>query len=240
MRSLDDLLTRALLALLAALAVLMMAPRDCEAACDPVDGPRRKWTAQERQETRARVVAACEALGAAPIVCAYADLVVVRESSGRASIRHTKGQDEHGVGPMGLGIRPHQDKWPGDPDPDWCTPEASLVVAHEESWRAADHWGARSIPGIHAIYGAGVGGCSALRPMWWRHVPGLAQLLRFVPRRSCRPGLPRHRPRLCSRLRARGHSCAATIGPEDLGRRLPLEERRAWAMAQARRWTGAG
>ncbi len=240
MRSPDAILARAVLLALAILACIALAPRDCQAACDPVDGPRRSWTPQERHETRARVRAACEALGAAPIVCAYADLVVVRESSGRASIRHTLGENEYGVGAMGLDIRAHADKWPGEPDPDWCTPEASLVVAHEVWWRAVDRWGAASIPGIQAIYGAGHGVCTASRPAWWRHVPGLAWLLRYVPRRSCRPGPPRHRDRLCSRLRARGHSCAATVGPGDLGERLPYEARRAWAMERARRWTGKG
>ena len=233
----DQVFTRAAILALALLAALLLAPRDCEAsgdACDPVDGPRSNWTPEAKRGTRDRVQAACEAAGAAPIVCAYWDAVVVRESSGRASVVHRLGSDEDGtpelgLGAMGLSVRWHAAKWPG-PAEDLCRPEVSFAVAHEIAHRAVSRYGAKTLVEVQAIY-AGSWRCRELgAPRWWRLVPGLRWLAQIVPaRRECSPLVsPRVRRGTCSRMASRGHDCRTQISAEDLGPRVELGRRRAW------------
>ena len=185
--------------------------------CDPVAGPRGRWTAEQRREVRRRVRRACrEGLRASPIVCAYYDAVVVRESSGNPGARHTLGKGENGLGAMGLSLRWHADKWPGrDEDPAWCTPEASLVVAHAVVWRAFTRYHARTMLDVQAVYAG----------RWTCHGEGRA--------RECWPEpTPRTGRAICGRLQARGFSCDAPITRKDLGRRIPYGKRRAWVAAQ--------
>lgn len=168
-----------------------------------------------RQEVRRRVAHACKhELKAAPIVCAYYDLIVVRESSGRASVRHVKGKNENGLGAMGISVRWHADKWPGkDEDPALCTPEVSLVVAHAIVWRAFTKYHARSLTEFQAIYGG--------RWACW-HNPD-------IDARQCRADPNGQTIRaVCSRAEGRGFNCETAITKRDLGLRIPLGERRAW------------
>lgn len=195
--------------------------------CDPVDGEPLRWSQATRAEVRARVQRACrEELHASPRLCAFYDAVVVRESSGRAGVRHTLGRNENGLGAFGLSLRWHADKWPGtDEDPAWCSPEASLVVAHALVWRAVTHYQARDLLDVQAIY-AGRWYC---RDDWPRD--GV---------RSCRAAPDaRTEASICHRLADRGGMCRAPISRADLGERVPLAARRAWAEQAAASYQAA-
>jgi hypothetical protein len=183
--------------------------------CDAADGSTKvRWTEADRKEVRRRVKRACQKLGAAPIVCAYYDAVVVRESSGMASVRHHQGKNENGLGPMGLSLQWHRDKWPGkDEDPAFCTPEVSLAVAHAIVWRSFTRYHAESFLDVQAIYGG----------RWACHTDPQ------TGKRSCFAD-PNQRTvdSVCSRMKARGYSCHAIVTKRDLGKKLSFGERRKW------------
>lgn len=180
--------------------------------CDPVEGDAIKFTAEERRAVRRRIRHACEASGAAPIVCAYHDAVTVRESSGRASVRHVRGKGEAGLGPQGLSLASHARKWPGQADPDFCTPEVSFVVTHEILHRAVTHYGARNAWDVQAVF-AGRFGCVG-----------------DGSRGTCTAAeQDRTTSAICSRMAARGFDCYAPISARELGRRIPFDERQRWA-----------
>lgn len=245
----DRVFTRLALAIFAGLALSQGCAFSAYAApgivagdhCNDVGAPRVRWSAEAKAVTRERVQAACEALGAAPIVCAYDDAIVWRESfGGEASVRHMRGVDadgtpEHGLGPMGLSLRWHADKWPGDDeDPAFCTPEASVIVAHEIYWRAVTRYNATNIVEIQAVF-AGRFRCH-VRDRWgWlaRVWPPLALVLP-VAERECWP-MPTASMAadVCERMQARGFNCYRRVSAEDLGVRVPLDHRRAWVMRMA-------
>lgn len=110
---------------------------------------------------------------------------------------------------LGLDKRAHRDKWPGDPEPAWCTPEASVLVALHIARRAVKRWGARSVSDIQAVY--------AFRTA--RTEEG--NLILVKDRRSDE--------RLCRAMRARGHGCRTTVKLKDVGRWVPVPERPARA-----------
>lgn len=174
--------------------------------------PAAKVTAAERQETRQRVQAVCHEVGAKPIVCDYMDAIVVRESSGRAGVRHTKGKNENGLGPMGLSLRWHADKWPGtDEDPMFCQPEVSALVALSIFHRAF-RYRAQNILDVQMIYGGHKGHHGEGRnKIYWITYP---------------PKLERD---ICARMKRRGRYCRSHVSKRDLGRVVKLGERRALA-----------
>lgn len=185
--------------------------------CDPQDGPGLTWTAEARQETRARVQATCRAVGASKAVCEWLDVSVVRESSGRPGVRHTRALGEVGLGPLGLSLRWHRDKWPGqDEDPAFCTPEASALVALEIAHRAVDRYEVDDLVGVQSIFGG-----------HWRC---------FTDTESGDKVCYASREEdvvLCSALAARGVDCFDKISKKDLGRRVPLKKRRETAESLA-------
>jgi hypothetical protein len=181
--------------------------------CDPVDGPPLVWTAEAREETRARVQATCRAVGASRAVCAWLDASVVRESDGAPGVRHTRASGEWGLGPLGLSLRWHMDKWPGgDEDPAFCSPEASTLVALEIAHRAWTRYEARSLVLVQSIYGGR-----------WRcyHDADTTERRCFATQIE--------NPRLCAALGARDVDCHEPLHRRDLGRRVPLRDRRALA-----------
>ena len=194
---------------------LALPPGPTMGRCTAPGAPNPAWPRHLRQETRLRVRRACRAAGASPIICAFADAVVVRESGGRAGVRHTLGHNEHGLGAMGLSLRWHRDKWPGlDDDPQLCKPEVSFAVAHAIMWRAVRRYEAQSVLDLQAVY-AGDWFCQ-------RDAHG---------RRRCRPDPSgRTAASICARMRHRGFSCRQKITPRDLGRRVKAADRRAWAL----------
>lgn len=192
--------------MIAALLLALAHPAQCDAP-----GERSSYTVAEALETKARVQAVCKAVGAKPIVCAYLDSVVARESSGNKRRRHVIGKGENGLGPMGLSLRWQRDKWPGkDEDPMFCVPEVSAVVTLAIMRRAFVRYHAESIVDVQAIFGGR-----------WR--------CGGEPRRCWADVTPRTVSAICGRLKARGHSCWAPVSLADLGRPIPYRERRAFA-----------
>lgn len=178
--------------------------------CDSYD-ERHAWTHTERMQVRKRIEDACRALGAARIVCEYLDAVAVRESSGMASRRHRRGENEDGLGPLGLSLAWNWDKWPGeDEDPMFCTPEVSVLVALDIIRRAITRYHAEDLLGIQAIY-AGHWNC-------WEDREG---------KRQCRPDIRSHN--ICDRMRMRGFACDVPITTKMLGPKVKLADRRAKA-----------
>lgn len=190
--------------------------------CDPVDGQRPKWTPEARTETRKRVKRACKQLGGSKRMCAFLDLIVVRESSGRAGVRHTMGENENGLGPMGLSIRWHGGKWPGkDEDPMFCTPEVSTIVAMTIFHRARRRYNAETIVELQAIY-SGRGRCYT-NPE--------------TEKRECIPAPSARTYKLvCPGMERRGYSCRVPMEKKELGAFVPLEERRETAERLVEEW----
>lgn len=186
--------------------------------CDPQEGPGLTWTAEAREETRARVQATCRAVGASKAVCEWLDVSVVRESSGRPGVRHTRALGEFGLGPLGLSLRWHHDKWPGkDEDPAFCSPEVSALVALEIAHRAVDRYEADDLVGIQSIFGG-----------HWR-------CFRDIEAGGDKVCYPSRQDDvvLCSALGARGIDCFDKVTQKDLGRRVPIKKRRETAESLA-------
>lgn len=181
--------------------------------CDPQGGPRLIWTDEARKETRQRVAHACRSTGASKAICAWLDASVVRESSGRPGVWHDQ---KRGIGPLGLLIASHRDKWPGDTEhPDWCQPEASALVALEVAHRAYRKYEATNLVLIQSIYSGR-----------WRCYSEPGEPRRCFASRT-------DNPRLCAALAARGVGCYDRIEKKDLGRRIPTRQRKEVAEALA-------
>jgi hypothetical protein len=213
--------------------------------CDPDDGAR-SWTSEEKQRTRDRVWSACKAVEGSDLYCGFFMAAIARESwGGVASAVHTQGEDgdgrkEFGLGALGLSVRWHSGKWPGDDaNPAFCSPEASFIVAHTIARRAVLVLGARNAVDVQAVYGGGQGAvqCSEVgAPAWVFDAPLVGWLVRLIgverQRSECRiyPKL-RHSRAVCDRMR----HCRRPLTAADVGLGVPLEDRRAWALAQARK-----
>lgn len=245
-----------MLSLLAVMMIILSPPEASDAApasapaveigqCDPRDGEPYAWSLAMRRDVRARAQQACVSLGAAPIICLYVDEIIVRESSGRASIRHSRGNGEDGLGPMGLSLRWHADKWEGDDeDPKFCQPEVSVLVALEIMRRAIDRYNAVDIVGIQAVFG-GHWRCERrdeyvrIEAGAWASVAVATSRGRLfatpldlavglaVGRSGSRECFPEPKSLdICDRLRRRGYSCWEQIGVDSLGPRVRLGDRR--------------
>lgn len=186
-----------------------------------------KVSATERRETRVRVRAACEAFyvgtdvsrEAIDLICESMDAIVVRESSGRAGVRHTGGKDENGLGAMGLSIDWQSGKWPGkDEDPYFCSPEVSVIVAMAIFHRAF-RYGVYDMRGVQAIYGGHFEcrGEGRNRSCWALYHKDLTN-------------------DFCARLKKRGQRCTKQLTEKDLGRKVKFGERRAFADKLRRLW----
>jgi hypothetical protein len=210
------------------------------------DDNARTWSAEDKQRTRDRLRLACEAVGGSDDYCAFWDAVTCREAwCGVASAVHVQGTDvdgerEFGLGPLGLSVKWHGDKWDGDDeDPAFCSPEVSFVIGHAIAWAAVERYGARNWVELQAIFGGGgrrVCFSERLPSVLWmfEHVPGLSWLTLFAPvDTTCEVlTLPRHAQAICSRLGQRDIECRSPLTVEDLGEKIPLEKRREWALAR--------
>lgn len=157
-----------------------------------------------RTETRERIRSACRDLGASADICEALDVVVVRESSGRATVRHELGPNERGRGATGLSVRLHAAKWsPTATEADLCTPEIAGVVTLR-IWRTAVRtYGARNLLDLQRVFAGR-----------WMDV-----------------GLPPIRGRdgdWCSRLARRELSCFDPVRARDLGKGPSVDEQQAW------------
>lgn len=180
------------------------------AQCDKEDGTivAESRTPEAKKETRTRILNTCRAVGFSWRMCDFMDAIVCRESAcGVATVRHTLGPGEEGLGPMGLSIRWQKDKWPGSPDPEFCIPEVSAVVAAQVIRNAYFNYSARTIVQIQSIYGGRFGKINGR----WRPVPHetLDQ-------------------KICKRMEKRGIDCHRTIQASELGIEVPYEQRRAF------------
>lgn len=188
--------------------------------CDPADGPPIRWSAEERDEVRARARATCKAQGAARGVCAWLDASGVRESSWSPSVRHTMGVNEAGLGIFGLSKRWHRDKWPGAVEPAFCSPEPSVLVALAIVRRAQVSWGARDLRDVQAVF-AGRFAC----------MTDLGRRECFIERNAAADR------DVCERLKIRGVDCRAPLPKNAAGRRVKVRDRPARAEALAARFT---
>lgn len=187
--------------------------------CDPVDGPPIRWSAEQRDEVRDRVGAACKALGAAPPVCAWLRVAGARESSWSPSVRHVRGRNEHGLGALGLSLRWHRRKWPGGGEPAFCSPEAATIVALDIVRRAQVTWGARDLRDVQAVYAGR-----------FRCVIEQGRPECFIVRD---PAKDRD---VCERLEQHGVDCRAPLPKRAAGRHVPVHKRPEVAEGLARRW----
>jgi len=224
-----------------------------DAHCDP-NARANSWTPAEKARTRDRVRSACEARGGSDLYCDFHIAAVKRESwGGIASAVHRLGADgdgepEYGLGPQGLSLRWHRDKWPGsDEEPAFCVPEVSYLVADAIARRAVRVYGASNAVELQAVFGGGRGVTACYErgaPRWWRLVPGLSWLARFAPReQECFvTPLRRHADAVCKRMAG----CWHPISIDDLGgddglvawdssrsTYVVTAAGRAWAMARA-------
>ena len=200
--------------------LLVIAPEPQIGTCDPADGPPIEWSAEQRAAVKARVRAACRAMKAAKTTCEWLDAVGERESSWSPSVRHVRGKNESGLGALGLSLRWHRDKWPGDDeDPAFCSPEASVIVALDLVRRAQLHWSARNLVEVNAIFGGR-----------FRCVDEGGQRECFILRDAARDR------DICARLQLRGIDCRAELPAKAGGRRVPVHERPTLAAELAGRW----
>jgi hypothetical protein len=175
-------------------------PRFWVDACDA----EQTVDAADRRAVRRRIREACEDLGASADACEALDVVVMRESSGRAAVEHTLGPNERGRGAAGLSVRLHAWKWSAQAtEQTLCVPEVSAVVVLR-IWR-------------HSVTG--------FRARTW------LDLQRVFAGRFGDVGLPPHRKRdgdWCKRLARREIGCLERVHLRDFGKGPKLEEQEAW------------
>jgi len=201
--------------------VLSVASEPQIGTCDPVDGPPLRWSEEQRAEVRDRVGAACKGMHAPAMTCAFVKAVGARESSWSPSVRHVLGENESGLGVLGLSTRWHRDKWPGrGEDPAFCSPEASVIVALDIVRRAQLTWGARDLRDVQAVYAGR-----------FRCMVELGRSECFIVRD------PQKDRDICTRLEAHGVDCRAPLPKRAAGRQVPVRERPEVATELAARWT---
>lgn len=180
----------------------VVAPVDAAApVCDSVDGSTlvaEARTPEARAATRAEARRTCEALGVAADLCDALDAVIVRESDGVASVRHTQGPREVGLGPAGLSLRWHAAKWGDDADPWFCSPHVSALVVLEIWRRAIVRYHATDLVELQAVFAG----------RWHVDADGRAWALHDRRRDTD----------WCHRLADYGVDCRRKVGRRDLGR----------------------
>lgn len=159
--------------------------------CDPVDGPKLKWTKAQRQEAREMALDHLKAKGARPVFLAFVDAATIRESSGAASRRHD--------GNTGLGLHGLNERYHGA-GRNLCDPRESadgvrdLIARCITRHKVSNVWEAQA--------------CFAGRFECIADAPG-----------DCTPAMQdRTTNAICGRMAARGFNCFAPISLGDLGR----------------------
>ena len=189
---------------------MLAAPDSPVGKCDPVEGPRLEWSDDDRAEVRGQLRTGVRFVGGSHAYRVFTASVAQRESfNGRASVRHSLGEGERGLGPLGLNIPSHRDKWPGDDeDPQFCRPAVSFLVFHAVVWRAVHVYHASDWVDVQAVYSG-----------------------RFTITADGSFPDPNERTEriICGRMEARGVSCYEPIGARDIGRKVRFGDRRAAA-----------
>jgi hypothetical protein len=171
-----------------------------------VDSCDREVTvdASDRKDARERARRACQSTGASASTCEMLDVVVVRESSGRAAVAHTLGPNEDGLGLAGLSVTFHREKWrPDAPREVLCVPEVSAAVVLRIWRNAVEIYKARTRLDLQRVFAGR-----------WYDV-----------------GKPPMRDRdasWCRRLLRRGLTCFDPVKRKDLGRGPAPAEQDRW------------
>lgn len=176
--------------------------------CDPVGGAPLEWSAEQRKQTRRIVRDSLRARGASRKFLAYADAVIVRESSGAASRWHDGGR---GLGPAGINHATHARRWPRPLVPALCDPVVSAAILQDIVADVITRHGAANAWEIQAGY-AGRFECIG----------------EGHPTKVCTAEQQdRTTAAICSRIEARGVGCYEPITLADVGRRMTRAERLA-------------
>ncbi len=160
--------------------------------CDPVDGPRIKWTADQRKAVRQLSVIEWRRQGAKGPALAYIDAVTVRESSGAPSRWHDDGT---GLGAHGLNVR-----YFGE-GVNLCDPRKSADRALSIARAAVLRYGAKTPWDVQAVYAGRFECVSAYRGE--KTCTGTQQDATTSA--------------VCGYMEDRGYSCHAPLTREDLG-----------------------
>lgn len=204
--------------LLGLLAALLYTSVGVVGQCDPMEGEGLTWTQESQDEARARLAAACTShlVNASPVVCAWVDVSFDRESGyagGGPGVWHKRGSGDVGLGPLALSLKWNRHRWPGeDEHPAFCQPEVSVIVALSIAHTAWHKYGARTPIELQSIFGG-----------HWKcvHVEGKRG-------KVCRPTKTKN-SHLCRGLKRRGFDCEERLNESDLGRHVPVGERRELA-----------
>jgi len=157
--------------------------------CDPVDGPRLEWTAEQRKAVRELSVIEWRRQGAKGPALAYIDAVTVRESSGAPSRWHDDGT---GLGAHGLNV-----EYFGE-GVNLCDPRKSADRALSIARAAVMRYGAKTPWDVQAVF-AGRHEC----------VTGVGRCTGAMQDRTTEA--------ICGRMERRGYSCHEPVTREDLG-----------------------
>ncbi len=157
--------------------------------CDPVGGPKIKWSDEQRKAARELSVIEWKRRGANGVALAYIDAVTVRESSGAPSRWHDEGT---GLGAHGLNVRYFGGK------ANLCDPRESASRALGIARAAVLRYGANTPWDVQAVF-AGRHEC----------VTGTGRCTGSMQDRTTAA--------ICGRMERRGYSCHAPITRRDLG-----------------------
>ena len=180
--------------------------------CDPVGGERLDWTRAERQAARDMANDSVRDRDAEPIFVAFLDSATIRESSAAASRWHDGGV---GLGLNGINIETHAKRWPTPLHPAICDPRVSAAIVQDISHDCVRRHGASTPWELQACF-AGRFECIG-NGVQGKQCTGEQQ--------------DRTTSAICDRMERRGFGCHQMITLRQLGRRLTLEEKRAWVGA---------
>lgn len=125
---------------------------------------RNRFDKDVRNQTWLRSRAMCEYVGAHPDTCEFVEAVGNRESRHRLCSVHVKGHDEFGLGPHGLDLFYHWDKWSGRrwyPRMGWevakefYVPEVSTIVVLRIVNRAIYMHHAKNWVEVNSVFATG-------------------------------------------------------------------------------------
>jgi hypothetical protein len=113
---------------------------------------------------------------------------------------------------MGLSLRWQGHRWPGDADPDFCTPEVSYAVAREVAIKAINVYHAQDVLDIQAVYSGRVG----------HYVQPNGRRYNFADPNEKTASIT------CPGMKRRGVRCRHKVSRGDLGPSIPKAERIAF------------
>lgn len=174
--------------------------------CDPANGPKLEWTDAERLAARRMANTSVRERGASPIFISFLNAATTRETHGAASRWHDGGA---GLGMHGVNIKVHAKRWPTPLNPAVCDPRVSAAIVQDISHDCITRHGASNPWELQACY-AGRFECTA----------------NYRGKKICTGEMQdRTYEAVCGRMAKDGFGCWDRLELEDLGRRMPREER---------------